>query len=76
MAYATVFWLLANSRTALQAGMLGRVFGLGLHLAGHGWVMDALHSKTGMALIPAAFSTLIFVVYLALFSVLPAGYGE
>jgi len=55
----------------MQAGLLGLAFGLGLHLIGHGWVLDALHRKSGMALAPAMGSTLIFVSYLALFSSLP-----
>lgn len=71
LAYAVLFRLLLNTRTALQAGLLGLAFGLGLHLIGHGWVLDALHRKSGMALAPAVAGTLIFVAYLALFSSLP-----
>ncbi len=72
LAYALLLFLLANSRTAIQAGKIGLSFGLGLHFFGHGWVLDALHRKSGMALAPAAASTLIFVSYLALFTALPS----
>jgi apolipoprotein N-acyltransferase len=71
LGYGLLFWLLSNSRTVLHAGLLGMTFGLGLHLVGHGWIMDSLHGKTGMGVIPAAFSTLIFLLYLALFSAIP-----
>ena len=71
LGYAALFWLVSNSRTALQACLLGLAFGLGLHLSGSGWVFGALHSKAAMGLIPAVFSTLIFVLYLALFTAVP-----
>ncbi len=71
LAYAALFYLLRHTRTAVQAGLLGLVFGLALQLFGHGWVLDALHRKSGMALAPAALSSLIFAAYLALFSSLP-----
>ena len=71
LAYAALFYLLNQSRTAIQAGLLGLGYGLALQLIGHGWVLEALHRKSGMALAPAALSSLIFAIYLALFSSLP-----
>ncbi|MDP3688001.1 MAG: hypothetical protein Q8R64_10475, partial [Sulfurimicrobium sp.] len=71
LGYAGLFWLVVNSRTAWRAGLLGLVFGVGLHLFGSGWIFGALHGKAGMGLIPAMASTLVFVVYLALFTALP-----
>lgn len=69
--YACLFWLLLNSQTILRASLLGFAFGFGLHLFGSGWVFGALHSKTGMALIPSVLSILVFVTYLALFTAIP-----
>ena len=71
LSYASLFWLVSNSRTVRQAGITGLAFGMGLHLFGSGWVFGALHSKAGMGLIPAVLSTAIFVVYLALFTAIP-----
>ena len=71
LGYAGLFWLLLNSRTPWQAGLLGLAFGLGLHLFGSGWVFGALHGKAGMGLVSSVASTLIFVFYLALFSAVP-----
>lgn len=71
ISYAGLFWLVSNSQTVRQAGITGLAFGLGLHLFGSGWVFGALHSKAGMGLTPAIFSTAIFVVYLALFTAIP-----
>ncbi|MEN6586314.1 MAG: apolipoprotein N-acyltransferase [Sulfuricella sp.] len=69
--YAVLLWLVWNTRTAWQAWLLGLAFGMGLHLFGSGWVLGALHSKVGMGLIPAVLSTLIFVIYLAMFTAVP-----
>ena len=71
LSYASLFWLVSNSRTVWRAGVLGLAFGMGLHLLGSGWVFGALHSKAGMGLIPAVLSTAIFVVYLTLFTAIP-----
>ncbi|MDA8257285.1 MAG: apolipoprotein N-acyltransferase, partial [Betaproteobacteria bacterium] len=71
LAYAVLFRLLRTTRTAWQAGILGLAFGLSLHLAGHGWVLAALHRQSGLALVPAALATAIFVGYLASFTALP-----
>lgn len=69
--YAGLLLLVSNSRTAWQAGLMGLIFGIGLHLFGSGWVFGALHNKVGMGVGPSVFSTLIFVVYLALFTAVP-----
>ncbi|HUY01660.1 MAG TPA: apolipoprotein N-acyltransferase [Rhodocyclaceae bacterium] len=71
LTYAMLFRLLGTTRTAWQAGALGLAFGFGLHLAGHGWVLAALHRQSGLALVPAALATTAFVCYLALFTALP-----
>ena len=71
LAYAVLFRLLRATRSARQAGILGLAFGFGLHLAGHGWVLAALHRQSGLALLPAALATTVFVCYLALFTALP-----
>ena len=74
LAYAILFRLLQTTRTARQAGILGLAFGLALHLAGHGWVLTALHRHSGLALLPAALATAAFVGYLALFTALPCAF--
>lgn len=71
LAYATFFFLLAQPRSTLQATYLAFIFGASQHLTGHGWIYDSLHSKTGMAVLPAALGTAIFVIYLALFTAIP-----
>src|SRR3569623_1878219 len=71
LGYGMLFWLLCASRTARWAGCLGLAFGIGLPLAGHGCIMNTLHDTTGMALLPAAAGTLVFILYLALFSAIP-----
>lgn len=70
--YACLLSLVINSQTTLRASLLGLAFGFGLHLFGSGWVFGALHYKTGMALIPSIFSVVIFVLYLASFTAVPA----
>ena len=71
LAYAILFRLLRATPTARLAGALGLAFGLSLHLAGHGWVLAALHRQSGLAFAPAALATMAFVCYLALFTALP-----
>lgn len=68
---AGLFWLISNSKTTLQSTCIGLAFGIGLHLVGQNWIFVSLHDKTGMPAIPAALASIIFVVYLALFSAFP-----
>lgn len=71
LGFAALFLLLSSSNTVLHAASVGFAFGFGLHGAGHGWVLNSLHSKAGLSLVPAVFSTVIFVTYLALYSAVP-----
>jgi apolipoprotein N-acyltransferase len=46
-------------------------FAFGLHGVGSSWVYWALHYKTSMALVPALLCTVVFIIYLSLFTALP-----
>lgn len=65
VAYGGLFRTIAAARTPQQAFMLGLSFGVALHLVGHGWLFDALHTKAGLALIPALSATLVASGFLA-----------
>lgn len=69
--YGVLFWLVQNTAKASLAGLIGLVFGIGLHLTGHSWIYTALHTKAGLGVIPAVLSTLLFLVYLAAFTAVP-----
>lgn len=71
VAFSILFFLLLSSRNAWQAALLGLAFGMGLHLAGHGWMFQTLRIKTGMPLVAAALATGFFALYLALFTAIP-----
>ncbi|MGQ0708824.1 MAG: apolipoprotein N-acyltransferase [Rhodoferax sp.] len=71
LAYSCLFFLLRYSRGGLHAAVLGMFFGMGMHITGHTWVMQALHAKLGMSMIAAVTSTAIFVLYLSLFTAIP-----
>ena len=73
LAYALLFVLLRRALAVHRAAGIGLAFGVGLHALGHGWVFDALHQRTGLGWAPAMLSTIVFVVYLALFTALPCG---
>ena len=71
---AVLFWLWLDS-SAKQAARLGFAFGLGLFGVGVSWVYVAIHVY-GYTMAPiAAFMTLIFVAFLALFPALQ-GYAS
>ncbi len=72
LGYGLLFWLLTNSRNSAQACWLGFVFGLGLHVSGHGWVTASLYTKVGMSGLPAALGSIAFMAYMASFSAVPA----
>jgi len=68
-----VLWSRADSRSA--AAWLGFSFGLGLFVAGIGWIYVALHDYGGMPLPLALPATLLFAAFIALFPAL-AGYMQ
>ncbi len=75
LALALLFHLWAGADTPRAAGRLGYAFGLGLFVAGTGWIYVALHDFGGMPLPLAAAATLLFAAFLALFPAL-AGYAQ
>src|SRR5574340_773408 len=68
-----VLWSRADNRPA--AAWLGFSFGLGVFVAGIGWVYVALHDYGGMPLLLALPATLLFAAFIALFPAL-AGYAQ
>ncbi len=68
-----VLWSRADSRSA--AAWLGFSFGMGLFVAGIGWIYVALHDYGGMPLLLALPATLLFAAFIALFPAL-AGYAQ
>ncbi len=70
---ALLFRLWRRAHTPRTAAWLGFAWGLGFFLAGVSWVYVSLHDVGGMAAPLAAFATLLFCAYLALFPAL-AGY--
>ncbi|MDO8813378.1 MAG: apolipoprotein N-acyltransferase [Gallionella sp.] len=75
LALAALFtlWGRADSRSA--AAWLGFAFGLGLFVAGIGWIYVALHDYGGMPLLLTLPVTLLFAAFIALFPAL-AGYAQ
>ncbi|MEF7615664.1 apolipoprotein N-acyltransferase [Aquincola sp. MAHUQ-54] len=69
--YAVLALCAARTRHVGSAGLAGLAFGLGLHLTGHGWAYEALHRQAGVPVPAAAAATLLFVLYLALFTAVP-----
>ena len=69
---AALFVLFNGAPTPRGAAALGFAFGLGLFGAGVSWVYIALSTFGGMPGVLAAFATLVFCAYLALF---PAATG-
>lgn len=71
---ALLLWLCGRSPSPKRAGALGWWFGLGFFLTGVSWVYVSLHDFGAMPAPLAAFATLIFCAYLALFPAL-TGYA-
>ena len=69
---AALFALWCRADSARAAAWLGFAFGLGLFGTGVSWVYVALSTFGGMPALLAAFATLVFCAYLALF---PAATG-
>jgi apolipoprotein N-acyltransferase len=72
-AYGVLFGLVRRTDSAWRAALLGTVFGVALHLGGHGWIASALHRHAGLGAASAALSTLVVALYLALFIAVPCG---
>ena len=70
-AYTLLFRLLLGAPGTTGGLSAGFAFGVGLHLAGHGWMYTTLHDKVGLQPISASLSTLVFASYLALFTGIP-----
>jgi apolipoprotein N-acyltransferase len=64
---AVLAWLIDQAATPRRATMLGFCFGLGYFLTGVSWVYVSMTKYGGMAVPVAAFATLFFCSYLALF---------
>jgi len=75
LALATLFalWSHAGSRSA--AAWLGFFFGMGLFVAGIGWIYVALHDYGNMPMPLALLATLLFATFLSLYPAL-AGYAQ
>lgn len=75
LALAVLFALWGRADNPRAAGWLGFAFGLGLFVAGIGWIYVALHDYGNMPLPLALPATLLFAAFLALFPAL-AGYAQ
>ncbi len=62
-----IAYLCAGTGSWRQAARLGYAFGLGYFLLGVSWVYISMHEFGGMPMPVAAFATLLFCAYLALF---------
>jgi apolipoprotein N-acyltransferase len=71
---ALLLWLWNDAPTPGRAAALGWWFGLGFFLTGVSWVYVSLHNFGAMPAPLAAFATLLFCAFLALFPA-AAGYG-
>ena len=72
---AALFALWGRADRPSAAAWLGFAFGLGLFVAGIGWIYVALHDYGGMPLPLALPATLLFAAFIALFPAL-AGYAQ
>ena len=75
LALAVLFALWGRADNPRAAAWLGFSFGLGLFVAGIGWIYVALHDYGGMPLPLALPATLLFAAFIALFPAL-AGYAQ
>lgn len=62
-----VLFVLLRAATPTEAARLGFAFGLGLFVAGIGWIYVALHDYGDMPMLLALPATLLFAAFLALF---------
>ncbi|HEU0233678.1 MAG TPA: apolipoprotein N-acyltransferase [Gallionella sp.] len=75
LALAALFTLWSRTDKPPAAAWLGFFFGLGLFVAGIGWIYVALHDYGGMPMLLALPATLLFAAFIALFPAL-AGYVQ
>ena len=75
LALAMLFALWNRADSPRAAGWLGFSFGLGLFVAGIGWIYVALHDYGDMPMLLALPATLLFAAFIALFPAL-AGYAQ
>jgi len=75
LALAALFTLWSRADRPSAAAWMGFTFGLGLFVAGIGWIYVALHDYGGMPLLLALPATLLFAAFIALFPAL-AGYAQ
>jgi apolipoprotein N-acyltransferase len=73
LTFAFLLWLWRRQPVPRRAAACGFAFGLGFFLSGASWVYVSLHDFGAMPAPIAAFTTLLFCAYLALFPAL-AGY--
>lgn len=64
--------LILKSRNPSQAMVVGLAYGIGLHLKGHGWIFDSLIGPVHAGWFLSSLGTCLFVLYLALFTAIPA----
>jgi len=67
LALAALFALWSRADSPSAAAWIGLSFGLGLFVAGIGWIYVALHDYGGMPLPLALPATLLFAAFIALF---------
>ena len=75
LALAVLFALWGRADSPSVAAWLGFSFGLGLFVAGIGWIYVALHDYGNMPMLLALLATLLFAAFLALFPAM-AGYAQ
>lgn len=71
LAYGALFWLVDSRPGVLPAGITGLLFGLGLHVTGHGWVYTTMTDQVAMDNVAALFVSGLVWVGLALFTATP-----
>jgi apolipoprotein N-acyltransferase len=72
LCHALFFLLLTRTRSGREAAIVGAAFGLCLHVAGHGWLFDSMVRRTGMGAMWAAVGMVVLLVYLTVFTAIPA----
>lgn len=73
ISYGLLFLLMDTRCRPQLAALWGLLFGLGLHLCGHGWVFTTMAGPAGMDPLSAVLASAVVVLGLALFTALPCG---
>ncbi len=71
LVYGALFWLVDSRPGVLPAGITGLLFGLGLHVTGHGWIYTTMTDQVAMDNVAALFVSGLVWVGLALFTATP-----